>query len=125
MKSFSDFVIRFRVPIIVATLLVTAVLGFFIKDTTINSDILSYMPKNDPAVKLNAYISERYGGTQLAVVALESDDVFTAESLARVASLTATLAGIDGVLSVTSLTDVMDIRKSADGLEVGKLVEPG
>ncbi|MBE3063585.1 MAG: MMPL family transporter, partial [Spirochaetes bacterium] len=125
MNPFSDFVIRFRVPIIVATLLVTAVLGFFIKDTTINSDILSYMPKNDPAVKLNAYISERYGGTQLAVVALESDDVFTAEGLARVASLTATLAGIDGVLSVTSLTDVMDIRKSADGLEVGKLVEPG
>jgi predicted RND superfamily exporter protein len=124
-KPFSDFVIRFRVPIIVATLLVTAVLGFFIKNTTINSDILSYMPKNDPAVKLNAYISERYGGTQLAVVALESDDVFTAEGLARVASLSTTLAGIDGVLSVTSLTDVMDIRKSADGLEVGKLIEPG
>ncbi len=125
MKPFSDFVIRFRVLIIAATLIVTAVLGFFIKDTTINSDILSYMPKNDPAVKLNTYISERYGGTQLAVVALESDDVFTAEGLSRVAALTTTLAGIDGVLSVTSLTDVMDIRKSVDGLEVGKLIEPG
>lgn len=124
MKPFSDFVIRFRVPIIVATLLVTAVLGFFITDTKINSDILSYLPRNDLAVKLNAYISERYGGTQLAVVALESDDVFTAEGLARVASLTTTLAGIDGVLSVTSLTDVMDIRAAEGGLEVGRLVEP-
>ena len=89
MKRFSDLVIRFRVPVIAVTLAVTLALGYFIKDTRVNSDILSYLPKNDPTVLLNEHVGKRFGGTQLAVVALETDDVFTASCLAHVASLTA------------------------------------
>ena len=125
MKSFSDLVIRFRIPVIAATLAVTLGLGSFIKDTRVNSDILGYLPKNDPAVQLNNHVSELFGGTQLAVIALETGDVFTASCLAHVASLTADIADVEGVASVTSLADVIDIRKSDGGLDVGRLMEPG
>ena len=91
----------------------------------INSDILSYLPKTDPAVQLNDHVGEVFGGTQLAVVALEADDVFTAASLDHVTRLTADIGALDGVASVTSLADVIDIRKTDDGLDVGRLIEPG
>ncbi len=125
MKRFSDLVIRFRVPVIAATLAVTLALGYFIKDVRVNSDILSYLPKNDPAVQLNEHVGELFGGTQLAVVALETDDIFTGPSLAHVAGLTADIGAIEGVSSVTSLANVIDIRKSEGGLDVGRLIEPG
>jgi predicted RND superfamily exporter protein len=124
-KRFSDLVIRFRVPVIAVTLAVTLGLGYFIKDTRVNSDILGYLPKNDPAVQLNNHVGELFGGTQLAVIALETGDVFTASCLAHVASLTADIADVEGVASVTSLADVIDIRKSEEGLDVGRLMEPG
>ena len=90
MNGFSDLVIRFRVPVIAVTLVVTLALGYFIKDVRVNSDILSYLPKNDPAVRLNEHVGDLFGGTQLAVVALETDDIFTGPSLAHVAGLTRT-----------------------------------
>jgi hypothetical protein len=124
-KRFSDLVIRFRVPVIAATIAVTLALGYFVKDVRINSDILSYLPETDPAVQLNDHVGEVFGGTQLAVVALEADDVFTAASLDHVARLTADIRALDGVASVTSLADVIDIRKTSDGLDVGRLIEPG
>jgi predicted RND superfamily exporter protein len=124
-NSFSNLVIRFRVPVIAVTLVVTLALGYFIKDVRVNSDILSYLPKNDPAVQLNEHVGELFGGTQLAVVALETQDVFTASCLAHVAELTAGIGTIEGVASVTSLADVIDIRKSDGSLDVGRLLEPG
>jgi uncharacterized protein len=125
LKRLSDFIIRLRVPVIAATIVVTLALGYCIKDVRINSNILSYLPKTDPAVRLNDHVGEVFGGTQLAVVALEADDVFTAAFLDHVARLTADIGALDGVASVTSLADVIDIRKTADGLDVGRLIEPG
>jgi predicted RND superfamily exporter protein len=124
-KRISDLIIRFRVPVIVATIAVTLALGYCIKDVRFNSDILGYLPKTDPAVKLNEHVGEVFGGTQLAVVALETGDVFTAACLDRIARLSADIGALDGVASVTSLANVIDIRKTADGLDVGRLIEPG
>jgi hypothetical protein len=57
-KRFSDLVIRLRGPVITATIAVTLALGYCIKDVRINSDILSYLPKTDPAVQLNEHVGE-------------------------------------------------------------------
>jgi predicted RND superfamily exporter protein len=57
MKRLAGTVISLRIPIIIATLAITAVLGFFAKDIRINPDILGYLPKDDPVTRLNDYIS--------------------------------------------------------------------
>ena len=109
--SLSGRIIRYRVPIIVTTILITLVLGFFLKDLKINADILSYLPDNDPVARLNSYLSEKYGGSQIAVVALEADSVFESATIETIHSLTSEFQLIEGVQYVTSLTNVLDIKK--------------
>jgi predicted RND superfamily exporter protein len=116
--------IRFRVPVIVLTILITLVFGYFLKDIRINADILSYLPKKDPVAKLNTYLSEEYGGSYIAVVAIEADDVFDPEIIESIHALTSEFQLIDGVQYVTSLTNVLDIKKVDDWLEIGKLIDP-
>ena len=124
-NAFARGVVRLRLPILIATALVTVVLGYFLKDTRINADVFSYLPESDPAVQLNRYIGEQYGGTQLAVVGLEAEDVFSPATLDTVRRLTAALEQVDGVDWVTSLANVLDIRKAGDDLQISPLLEAG
>ncbi len=124
MKKLSSLVIRFRIPIIILTVLLTAFFGYFIKDIKINADILSYLPEDDPVTELNTYISEQYGGSQMAVIAVEAEDIFTTKTLGTIHYLTSAFQLIEGIQYVTSLTNLMDIRKVEDWLEVGLLIDP-
>ena len=124
MRKFAEFVIKFRVAIITTTVLVTLILGYFIKDLKINPDIISYLPKSDPVVKLFNYIGEEYGGNSLAMVAIETDDIFNKETIERINYLTQQFKFVDEVSYVTSLTNVIDIKKGNDGgIEIGKLID--
>jgi len=107
------------VPVIVLTLLVTLVLGYFLKNLTINSDIFSSLAHDDP---LLTEVGDKFGGSSLAMVALESDDAFSHANLTRLAEITRRFKEMDEVAYVTSLTDVLDIKKTEWGLEVGKLI---
>ena len=124
MNRAAGFVIRYRVPVIIIAVCVTGVLGFFLKDLKINPDILSYLPQKDPVTRLNTYVSETYGGSQIAVVAYESEDIFSRNSIETVHRLTEEFGMIDGIQSVTSLTNAVDIRSTEDGLEIGRLIDP-
>ncbi len=123
MKSFTNFVFRFRVPILAATTLLTLIFGYCIKDLKINADIISALPKSDPAVQMFNYIGEEYGGNQMAMIALEAKDVFNAETISRINELTNRFREVEGVSSVLSLTNVLDIKKTPDGIEIGKLID--
>ncbi len=124
MNKLAKTVVSLRIPIIIVTAVLTGVFGYFSKDIQINPDIIGYLPKDDPITQLNSYISETYGGSQLAVVALESEEVFSTGTLETVHQLTEQFQLIEGVRYVTSLTNIIDIKKVDDWLEVGKLINP-
>jgi predicted RND superfamily exporter protein len=118
---FSTFVIKYKIPIVAAALalaIVGAILSMGIK---INPDILSYLPLTDPVAAVNAHVSETYGGSQLALIALEYPDAFSREAQDELARLTEAVSGVDGVRSVTSLANILDIQKTEDGFEIGDL----
>jgi len=123
MKKFAEIILKLKTVIIITTILVTLILGYSIKDLKINPDIFSYLPKSDPAVKLFDYIGEKYGGNYLAIVALETDDIFSKETIERISELTNEFKLVDGVSYVTSLTNVLDIKKGEGGIEIGKLID--
>jgi predicted RND superfamily exporter protein len=125
MGKLAAAVIRLRIPIIIVTVLLTAVFGYFVKDIHINPDIIGYLPKDDPVTKLNTYISEKYGGSQMAIVAIEDDDVFSADTIGAIQHLTSEFQRLEGVRYVTSLTNLIDIKKVDDWLEIGKLIDAG
>jgi uncharacterized protein len=123
MVRFSKIVIRFNKVIILLTLCLTLIFAFFLKDLTINADIISYFPKSDPAANLFNQIGENYGGNSLAIVAIESDDIFNADTIETIYDLTTQFQSLDGVSYVTSLTNVLDIKKGEDGIEISRLVD--
>ncbi|MCK4448365.1 MAG: MMPL family transporter, partial [Candidatus Marinimicrobia bacterium] len=58
-----------------------------------------------------------------AMVALEADDVFSFNTINRINIITQKFKGMPEISYVTSLTDVVDIKKIEGGLEVGKLID--
>jgi len=122
MKRFSEFVIKFRIPIIIITIIITAVLGFLMK-FDINADLSSYLPADDPAAKLYRYIGQKYAGSNIAIVALETDDIFNKQTIADVNTLTNEFKLLKGVAYVTSLTNVLDVKTLPDGMDIGKLID--
>ena len=124
MKKFSELVIKYRKILIFITILITLALGYFIKDLKINADITSYLPKSDPVVKLFDYIGEQYGGNLLAMVALQTDDIFNKETIERINHLTQEFNKVEDVSYVTSLANVLDIRTDAEGtLQISRLID--
>jgi len=123
MLKFSESVIRYRKIIISITIAITLGLGYFLKDLKVESDVSKYLPKSDPTVKLFNYIGEEYGGNSLVMIVLEAEEIFTKETLKSISYLTSQFKLVDGVSYVTSLTNVPDIKKIVDGIEIGRLID--
>ncbi|MBN2322790.1 MAG: MMPL family transporter [Spirochaetes bacterium] len=123
MRRFAETVLKWRVVIIVLTVIITVVFGFGMTKLTINSDFTSYLKPSDPAMKLFNRIGDEYGGSHILMVAVRSGDIVTYPSLLFIKDLTDLYEEIEGVSTVTSLLNIIDIRDAGYGLEVGKLID--
>lgn len=123
MQTFAAFIIRHRSAVLSAVFAITCFLGYGLSKVTINSDILSYLDPDDPAIQLFNRVGNEYGGNTLAMVAVEAEDIFTTESFEIINTLTQSYKQIPGVMTVMSLTDILDIKKTDFGLEISKLID--
>lgn len=125
MKLFSDLVYRFRKAILALTVFMTIFFLLGVPRLKVESDFIKYLPPSDPAVKLFNEVSKKFKGNSIAMVILKAPDVFTFKTLSKIDTLTRAYQGIDGVSYVMSLTNILDIKKTREGLLVGKLIEKG
>lgn len=123
MKNLANSIIRYRKGVIAITLVLTIFFGYFIKDIKVNSDFLNSLPKDDNTAILFNRIGNQYGGNDMAMIAIETDNIFKTETLKQIKQITDSIKSIKEIGSVTSLTDVIDIKSSDDGIEIGKLVD--
>jgi hydrophobe/amphiphile efflux-3 (HAE3) family protein len=104
-------------------LILTAFFAYEIKNVRINSDILSSLPDDDRTGHLYKTIGSEFGGNDIGMIVLETDDVFRADVLQHIAMITDSLKITPGVSTVTSLTNILDITSSEWGIEIGNLVD--
>ncbi|MBU2651062.1 MAG: MMPL family transporter [Bacteroidetes bacterium] len=123
MNKIARNIYTFRWLIIILVVLITAFAGYQIPNIQINSDVISNLPDEDKDARLLKEIGNKYGGNSIGMVILEAEDIFRPEILERIAQLTDTIAGISGVYSVTSLSNMMDIQTGEYGMEIGKLID--
>ena len=116
-------ILKIRWVIILLVTAITVFLAYQIPDIRINSDVISSLPDSDPDAVLLKKIGGQFGGNKMGMIILECDNVFTAEVLAHVREITDTLKEIEGISSVTSLTNIMDIKEGESGMEIGKLLD--
>ncbi|MDF1562905.1 MAG: MMPL family transporter [Deltaproteobacteria bacterium] len=124
MTSIARTILRLRALIVILSLTATVLAALQLPDARLESDILRYLPQDDPDVVLFEEIGSAFGNNHVAMVALEMDDVFTVQGLELIRDLTRTYQATEGVESVISLTNMMDFKATEDSVEVVKLVDP-
>jgi hydrophobe/amphiphile efflux-3 (HAE3) family protein len=123
MEKLARGIIRFRWLIIIAVTGITLFLGYQIRDISIDSDVINSLNDDDPTARLYKEVGAQFGGNETGMIVLETADVFNAEVLKHVRQVTDSLRFTAGVSTVMSLTDILDIRSSEWGIEIGKLVD--
>ena len=123
MNKLAKGIIKLRWVIIGAVLVLTLFFGYQIRNISINSDILSTLPDDDPTGHLYKSIGTQYGGNDIGMIVLETEDVFQTNVLQHIKQITDSLKIISGVSTVTSITNIIDIKSSEWGIEIGNLVD--
>ena len=109
--------------IISLVLMGTFFFGSEIRSLKIDADILRSLPDDDPDARLLKKIGKNFGGNNMGVIILETDDIYQTSVLEHIQLLTDTLANIDGITTVSSLTNIINIKGGDYGIEIGKLVD--
>ncbi len=123
MDKLARITIKLKWYIILLVFVLTVFLGFYIKDLRINSDIISSLPNDDPHAALFKKIGEQFGGNNMGIIILEADDIFNTSVLQNIVEITDTLKEVEGINAVTSLTNIIDIKGSDFGIEIGDLID--
>ncbi len=105
MRTFSEWVIRYRWILLLAMMAATVGFGYEIRNMTSNYDYESWLPERDEVAKLVKEVDREFSATMVMFAILDFGEkgVFHPESLALVERMTGQLEGMDGLSDVTSL----------------------
>jgi hypothetical protein len=123
MNRFVKAIIRLKWLIISVVVVLTIFFGYQLKNLPINPDVIDSLPDDDPTAKLYKDIGTEFAGNDMGMIVLETKDVFNAEVIKHVKQITDSIKYTQGVSTVTSLTNILDIKSSEWGIEIGKLVD--
>ncbi len=121
MRSFSLAIQRRSGLVLLCTLAVSGLAAVKLP-TAYDDDVIRFLPSDDPQVRELTEIARRFGGIHVALVGVESKDLFTAENLDIVRKITLALRTVPAVEFATSATElsVMDRKTSETGEAVSE-----
>ena len=122
MSGLSNFMIRYRWVVVIAVLLITAFFSFELRKIKVDSNIINSLPQDDSIVKSFKEVGEKYGGNEMGVIIIEAPNVLMPKALDEIQMLSDTLAEIQGISSVTSITNMMVVNASGDDFQVDNLI---
>lgn len=122
-RDWVDIIFKHKIFIITFVALVFIATGILLTSLKMNNDMTSFISQDDPDIKLLNYTGEKFGSNYINLIALEMDDVFTYDNLSLINKITEKLEALDGVDQVISITNVLDVKKLEDGLEVSRLLD--
>ncbi|MCC6157321.1 MAG: MMPL family transporter [Deltaproteobacteria bacterium] len=115
MARFSDRIVGARRVVYVLVALVTIACAFFAGSLETDMNVTSILPADDPEVAYFRETSDRFGSSFINMVALESDDIFTAESLTTLRAITDALGQVEGVRFAMSVANLLDMQPDGEG----------
>lgn len=118
LKKLTDLSIKYRWLVIILFLGVSILFGTKLKELEIDTDIKSMLPNSMPAKIRLDKIEEMFGGTEIVMIALDTDTILNMETLKRIKKLSKEFKKIDGVDRVMSLSETDDIRAKDGELQI-------
>ena len=122
MKKYAKFIVKHKWLVFISVIVFTAFFGYQFKFLQVDSNIVDALPKDDSIVRLFNDVGDRFGGNQIGLIILESENVFEPEVLNDIVQITDTLNEIEGVVSVRSITNMMGFNVDGDNFEVDNLI---
>jgi len=123
MKKISELITKFRWPVVIFFILITALFAMQIPKAVIDGDVKSMLPKDMPSRVTLDKIEDIFGGTEMAMIIFESDDVLKMETLKRMKKISRKAKRIKGVDKVLSLFELKDIRGEDGSMIVNPAVD--
>ncbi|MCX5730889.1 MAG: MMPL family transporter [Deltaproteobacteria bacterium] len=121
-----SFSTRHAAVVVLLTLAVTGVFGFFAARVRINPNVTSLLPEHSEASRLLAEYSGGKPSPDVLVVAVRGPDLFSPDALQAFSRAIDAIAATPGILSVVSPFSLPGFRRAADGrLAVAPIADGG
>ena len=112
MNRFSKIIIKYRWIVIGLITVATIFFGWRTSKIGLNADFSTYLNQSNPLVERYNRIGKVFGSNSIGVALISSKDIFSEGSLQLIKKLTNAYKNIDGIKYVTSLTNVVDFKKT-------------
>ncbi len=120
MKTLADIIVKWRWVIIPVFIFTAAFFATRIPRAAIESDLKVMLPSDLPSRLNTEEIDELFGGTEMLMLIIKTDDVLEPETLQRTEAISKQMKRIKGVDKVLSLFELKSIR----GEEGAMIVNP-
>ena len=107
--------------ILALTVIVGVVAGFGVARVKKEEDLMVFLPTRDPDVQRFEDVCRRFGALRVALVGVEvpeGRDVLEAEVVQKIANASAAIRDLTGVDRVLSLTTIADVVAGEGGAEI-------
>ena len=113
-------------PVLVLFVLSTAIAAVGAARVHQTDDLLEFIPPDDPDIKIFRAVNRAFGSLKVALVGVEAvpgDDVFAPETIRRITAISEAVRAVAGVDGVVSLTSMVDFVPSDDAVQIVQLVK--
>jgi predicted RND superfamily exporter protein len=123
MKKLADLIVKFRWLVIPVFILTAAFFATRIPKAEIESDIKAMLPAHLESRVNTDKIDELFGGTEMLMLIIETDDVLNAATLQRTEAISRQMKRIKGVDKVLSLFELKSIKGEEGAMVVNPAVK--
>jgi predicted RND superfamily exporter protein len=114
-SKIADFIIKFRLPLIILIVAITVFMGYKARDAQLNYDFAKIVPKSDPDMIDFVKFKELFGedGSILAI-GIKDSSIFESTNFRRLKYLSDEIAKKPGITNVLSLPDLPMMVKNTE-----------
>ncbi|MEE9165870.1 MAG: MMPL family transporter [Candidatus Neomarinimicrobiota bacterium] len=123
MSKIVDWCLKYPRTVTASAILITVLFGWKIPSIRMNPDIKAMIPQDFPQVVALNQLDSLFGGSEILVVAVESDSVLVPGTLAKFESMHRELEDILTVDRVLSLYSAKEVVSSTGGFEVTDILQ--
>lgn len=126
MRLYVEWIIRKRILVVIATVLITSGLGFSASRVEIDINRKTQIPQDHRLIQIENKISDVFGGARIAGIAVlpKQGDIYQPAILAKIRRITDGIEALPGVVNHNVLSITASRVKSMTGSQEGMLVQP-
>ena len=117
-----DFDSHYPRTIIAGVIFITVILGWKLFSLELDPGVKSMLPRNHEIVQSMEKVDELFSGSDIIIIAVESDSLFSHATLTKLSAFQDSLESIDFIGNVTSIFTQKHILPEDGGFEIEPLL---